>query len=106
MCAVGRIDEALADFDRVIAMRKAWVEDQGMIEYSLDLARAYMNKATALAQKGDVRGQLNTKFQAYGLLSELNNKFQRKDIRPELIRVAGSLGEDFMTFGDRESAGR
>jgi hypothetical protein len=47
---------------------------------------------------------METRLKAYGLLSALNNKFQRKDIRPELYLLAGSLGEDFMKLGDRDSA--
>lgn len=101
---IGRLDEAIRDLDRVIAKRKEWVEGLGLIDYSVDLARAYINKANALGQKGDRRGQIEAKLKAYGLLSELSNKFQRKEIRPELCLVAGSLGEDFMRMGDRESA--
>lgn len=104
LCQIDRRDEAISDLDRVIAKRKELVEERGLIDYSVDLARAYTNKARVLAENGDFKGQVETKLKAYALLSELNNKFQRKDIRPELYALAGSLGEDFATLGDREFA--
>jgi tetratricopeptide (TPR) repeat protein len=88
---IGRLDEAIRDLDRVIAKRKEWVEELGLIDYSVDLARAYNNKARALSQKGDFQGEFETKLKAYGLLSELNNKFQRKDIRRGLIEATISI---------------
>jgi len=78
LCQIGRLDEAIHDFDCVIAKRKEWVEELGLIDYAVDLARAYTNKASALFQKGDIQGKIETKLKAYGLLSNLNNKVQRK----------------------------
>lgn len=100
----GRLDEAIREMERVIERRKQWVQGQGLTSHAPELARAYMNKASLLGQKGDFQRQCEAKFEAYKLLSKLNNEFQRQDIRPELYVVAGSLGEDLMRMGDWESA--
>jgi serine/threonine protein kinase len=101
---LNQIDSAIAKFDEVITRRKLWVDNFGQIRFADSLAKAYLNKSSALSLKGNITEKIKALFSAYELYAKLNNLYGRKDIWPELYHTSSILGEEFLKLGDIEFA--
>ncbi len=96
---LGRLNEAVEENDKAIAMFEKLVNEQGRIDLANNLAGAYMNKGVALVNLGRLNEAVEEYAKAIAMFEKLVNEQGRIDLANNLAKAYVNKGVDLLKLG-------
>ena len=97
--SLGRLNEAVAEYDKAIAIREDLVFEQKRDELANDLAMAYMNKGVALDSLGRLNEAVAEYDKAIAILEDLVNEQKRDELANDLAMAYMNKGIALNSLG-------